>query len=139
MQISAIERPNAVLYIASEMPSASFFWRSAGLASPIDANVWIRPVIVPSRPTSVQMLASDHSAPIRVFTSGSVSVIVSSIACATAASPRCSRLSPALATRATGAVVASHSFLARSTLFADSSLRSCSRNALALRWPRPRK
>ena len=87
----------------------------------------------------MMMFASDHSAPIRVFTSGSVSVIVSSIACATAASPRCRRLRPALATRATGAVVASHSFLARSTLFAESSLRSCSRNAFAFRWPRPRK
>ena len=68
------------------------------------------------------MFASDHSAPMRVFTSGSVSVIVSSIAWATAASPRCRRLRPAFATRATGAVVASHSFFARSTLFADEQL-----------------
>ena len=30
----------------------------------------MRPVMVPRRPISVQMFASDHSAPMRVFTSG---------------------------------------------------------------------
>jgi hypothetical protein len=110
-----------------------------GLALPIAAKVLMRPVMVPSSPTRVTMLAMDHSAPIRVFTSGMASFMVSSMACATAASPRCRRLIPARATRATGALVASHSFLARSTLLAESSLRICSRNTLAFKCPLPRK
>ena len=48
----------------------------------------MRPVMVPSKPVSVVMFAIDHSAAILVFTSGVTSTIVSSMAWATAASPR---------------------------------------------------
>ena len=99
----------------------------------------MRPSTVPSRPMSTAMLASDQRIWTRFFSSGVTSTRVSSIDWAMAISPLCMRCRPALATWATGAVVAEQSLIARSTLLASTSLRICSRKALAFTLLLPRK
>ena len=54
----ATNRPDAVLFIATEMLAASRLAFSAGFAVAIDANAEIRPMTVPSRPVSMPMFAS---------------------------------------------------------------------------------
>jgi hypothetical protein len=54
--IAAIS-PKAVVFIATEMLAESRSAFSAGLAFATAVNAWIRPMIVPSRPSSVAMFA----------------------------------------------------------------------------------
>jgi hypothetical protein len=49
-------RPKAVVFIATEMLADRRSAFSAGFALATAVNAWIRPMIVPSRPSSVAML-----------------------------------------------------------------------------------
>ncbi len=49
-------RPNAVVFIATEMLADSRSAFSAGFALATAVNAWMRPMIVPSSPSRVAML-----------------------------------------------------------------------------------
>ena len=51
--------PNAVVFMATEMLDDSSSAFSAGLAWATAVNAWIRPMMVPSSPSRVAMLAKD--------------------------------------------------------------------------------
>ena len=51
-------RPNAVQFMASEMPLASSVAFIDGSTPATPANEWMRPTMVPRRPTSVATLPS---------------------------------------------------------------------------------
>src|SRR5215471_6824078 len=55
---TAVMRPNAVQFIATEMLADSRFAFSAGLIVATAANARIRPMTVPSRPSRVARLAN---------------------------------------------------------------------------------
>ncbi len=57
--VIATPRPAAVLFMASEIAEASSAAFSAGFACDTVANAWINAMMVPSRPTSMPMLASE--------------------------------------------------------------------------------
>jgi len=54
---TAVIRPKAVQFMASEMLADSRFAFSAGFTVATAANAWIRPLTVPSRPSSVARFA----------------------------------------------------------------------------------
>ena len=58
-------RPNAVVFIATEIDADSRSARSAGLAFETAWNAWIRPMIVPSSPSSGEMKLSVPKRPSR--------------------------------------------------------------------------
>ncbi len=97
MQVTAMPRPNAVLYMASEMPSDSCAWRCAAESrgSATALNVMMRPVTVPISPISVAMFASDQSDPMRFSTAGRSSPIFSLIAASISSGPLLACVSPA--------------------------------------------
>src|SRR5574341_2131036 len=99
MQTTAMVRPSAVLFIASEMPLESITCFISGLAAPREAKVWMRPQMVPTSPTRVAMLASDQSEAIRLEMAGVTSSTASSRARATSCSPFDARVRPARTTR----------------------------------------
>src|SRR5471032_2085511 len=96
MQLTAMARPSHVLFMASEILADRMVERSAAAALATAPNA-------PMRPVRVAMLAIDQSAPMRFLRSGVTSTSVSSMAVVIAPSPLDSLLSPALATRASGA------------------------------------
>ena len=55
---TAVMRPNAVQFMASEMPLASSVAFIDGSTPATPANEWMRPRMVPRRPTSVATLPS---------------------------------------------------------------------------------
>ena len=78
MQTTAMVRPKAVLFMASEMPLESMICFISGLAAPSDLKVPMRPVMVPMRPTRVATLASDQSGAMRLVMWGVTSSTASS-------------------------------------------------------------
>src|SRR4051812_47522648 len=88
MQTTAIIRPNAVLYMASEIPRERMVCLSAALAAERAEKHLIRPETVPMRPISVAMLAMGKSDGMRFVTIGVTSSVDSSMADEISASPR---------------------------------------------------
>src|SRR5690606_4734087 len=95
--VMAARRPNAVQFIASEIPSARMraFWLGSTDSPPTAPNALMRPTMVPNRPLNIARLAKRARKPVRLLMRGISRSAASSIAAWTSSSGRFTLTSPA--------------------------------------------